>query len=171
MPASYDGRVVRPGESGRWALPLEPLVTDPGGMSEHPRVVVGIDGSPPSQLALDWAVDYVRQTEGTLDLVTCWVPAPVVGLPPLVATYDPEPAAGALLAETVDTMDLPPDRIRRHIVQGHAAVALVAQSATADLLVVGARGLGGFAGLLLGSVSTHCVHHAKCPVVVVPDRS
>ncbi len=54
--------------------------------------------------------------------------------------------------------------------EGHAADVLCAEATGADLLVVGSRGLGGFRGLLLGSVSQQVVHHAPCPVVVVPGR-
>ena len=55
--------------------------------------------------------------------------------------------------------------------QGHPANVLVAEAHGADLLVVGSRGLGGFKGLLLGSVSQQCAHHATCPVAIVPNGS
>jgi nucleotide-binding universal stress UspA family protein len=56
------------------------------------------------------------------------------------------------------------------LVEGQPADALCAEAEGAELLVVGSRGLGGFHGLLVGSVSQQCVHHAPCPVVVVPHR-
>jgi len=63
--------------------------------------------------------------------------------------------------------------IERRVVEGRPAAVLVNESQGADLLVVGSRGHGGFAGLLLGSVSQQCAHHAACPVVIVhrgPER-
>jgi nucleotide-binding universal stress UspA family protein len=59
--------------------------------------------------------------------------------------------------------------IRPKVVEGIAAQMLLDASAGADLLVVGSRGHGGFVEALLGSVGQHCVHHAKCPVVVIRD--
>jgi nucleotide-binding universal stress UspA family protein len=63
-----------------------------------------------------------------------------------------------------------PVEIRPKVVEGNPAAALLAASAGAELLVLGSRGHGGFVEALLGSVSQHCVHHAKCPVVVIRGR-
>jgi nucleotide-binding universal stress UspA family protein len=136
----------------------------------HPHVVVGVDGSDAARLAFVWASDYVRKAGGTVHAVLAWHFDPVpVGpgvLPP--PPYDAENAARNVLDETVDALGNPPPYLRRSVVQGSAAQVLLEQARHADLLVVGSRGRGGFTGLLLGSVSMHCVHHATCPVVVVP---
>ena len=67
---------------------------------------------------------------------------------------------------------LPPAvRVTCHVAHGAAARRIIESAARVDLLVVGARGLGGFAGLVLGSVSDQCVRYASCPVLVVRDRS
>jgi len=58
--------------------------------------------------------------------------------------------------------------VERTVVEGAAAPALIEAAEGADLLVVGSRGRGGFAGLLLGSVGQQCAHHAPCPLVIVP---
>jgi len=63
--------------------------------------------------------------------------------------------------------DEPPVLVRAHVKQGRPAKVLIEESATADLLVVGKRGHGGFVGLVLGSVSQHVAAYAKCPVTVV----
>jgi nucleotide-binding universal stress UspA family protein len=60
-------------------------------------------------------------------------------------------------------------QIRTHVVQGHPAQVLMDAAAGAQMLVVGSRGHGTFAGILLGSVSQHCVQHAPCPVTVIPQ--
>jgi hypothetical protein len=81
----------------------------------------------------------------------------------LAAAADSE---AARLKEEIVPNDVP---TTWDVVQGHAAWKLIDMSKGADLLVVGSRGHGGFVGAMLGSVSQHCVIHARCPVVVVPD--
>jgi nucleotide-binding universal stress UspA family protein len=131
------------------------------------RVVVGIDGSPGSKKALRWACDYVDAVDGVLDLVGVWTQKVTYGLPPVRMTYDPRPAHLSQLEEARAVATLDPDQVLVDSVQGAAGPALVRRARDADLLVVGARGLGGVTGMLLGSVSSYCVHHSTVPVVVV----
>ena len=79
-----------------------------------------------------------------------------------------EKALAETVADVVGTQDKPVE-VRPTVAEGPAAQVLLAAAAGAELLVVGSRGHGGFAGMLLGSVSQHCAHHAPCPVVVIPD--
>jgi nucleotide-binding universal stress UspA family protein len=138
------------------------------------RIVVGVDGSAASVQALRWAVEQARLTGGTVCAVTAWEYPTTYGWAP--ASPDDEDWAGAtekLLSETVrdalgDDSSVP---VRTKVVEGQSARVLLDESAGADLLVVGSRGRGGFAGLLLGSVSQHCVQHANCPIVVLPPAS
>jgi nucleotide-binding universal stress UspA family protein len=134
-------------------------------------IVVGVDGSDHARRALRWAIDEAKLRGATLHLVHSWRFPPPVPLPDGgLAPADIEGVAQAVLD---DASALVPDgvAIRREIAADHPAHSLVRASEGADLLVVGARGLGGFKGLLLGSVSEQVVHHARCPVVIVPgDR-
>lgn len=130
-------------------------------------VVVGVDGSPDSQIAAEWAAAYANRNGSTLELVSVWQTPSYYGFPMVVPDFDPGAGAQTILQRTASSLDLPEDRIRTTRFEGVAAHVLVELSKHADLLVVGSRGLGGFTGLLLGSVGAHCVHHAHCPVVVV----
>lgn len=143
-------------------------------MSENgPRIVVGVDGSPGSRAALRWALRYAEQTGGEITGVLAWAPpnfTEPAPMPPLMSDDELRMRAEKGLREIVDevTAALPTSvPIRREVVRGHAAGVLLDQVKHADLLVVGSRGHGGFAGALLGSVSRHCVTHAPCTVVVV----
>jgi nucleotide-binding universal stress UspA family protein len=146
-------------------------------------IVVGVDGSNESMEALRWALGEARLRGTGVRAVRVWeypFVAPsaewTLGAPtPKPLAVDPQQVrrlAETQLAQAVS--DVEPDaaavRIEQHVIEGHPARALVEASKGADLLVVGSRGHGGFGGLLLGSVSQACVHHARCPVVVVRPR-
>jgi nucleotide-binding universal stress UspA family protein len=137
------------------------------------RIVVGIDGSDQSKEALRWALDEARLRGASLEVVYAWTMPVYVGYGAAAgAVMDPaelREAAQEKIETTVEEVvggksDV---KIERKAVEGLAAAALVDEADGADLLVVGSRGHGGFAGLLLGSVSQQCSQHAPCPVVIV----
>jgi nucleotide-binding universal stress UspA family protein len=133
----------------------------------RPLIVVGVDGSDESVKATAWAAEQARATGGTLELLIVWARPTSYGVPLVVGGYNPEQEARTVVEKTASGIDLPAERMRAHIVNAAPATALVERSKSADLLVVGSRGHGGFAELLLGSVSDYCVHNARCTVVVV----
>ncbi|MDR2985770.1 MAG: universal stress protein [Nocardiopsaceae bacterium] len=154
--------------------------TEPSALGEtapadgQETVIVGVDGSPSSKEALAWAARYAAATGATLRAVLAWHYPSAAGLPPVGHTPEPvtsqvEQSRYEILDNAIETAcrDLPPPRIDRKVVYGHPAQALIDESRNADLLVVGSHGHGGFTGMMLGSVSTHCVTHASCPVTVV----
>jgi nucleotide-binding universal stress UspA family protein len=142
--------------------------TDTG--SERGRIIVGVDGSPSSVQALRWAVEQARLTGAPVCAVCAWdLPAS----PTLLAVEEDIDCREEGVRPVLDgaikdaTGDAEAVSVQREVVCGHPAEVLVNASTDAGLLVVGSRGHGGFAGLLLGSVSQHVVAHASCPVVVV----
>jgi len=144
--------------------------------SDAMTVVVGVDGSEGSHRALRWAAAEAAVRGDALELVHVWDP-PQSYAPVDMEVYapDPEPIRGAsqqLLDDLVATArELAPGiEVRGSLVPGPPAHALLESARTADLLVVGSRGLGGFKSLLLGSVSQQVTHHAPCPVVIVPEQ-
>jgi nucleotide-binding universal stress UspA family protein len=139
------------------------------------RIVVGIDGSEHSQKALRWAVEEARVRGASLEVVHAWnVPSvcsyPYTGMP--LEPKSLEDAARTTLDTSVDRVDTTglAHPVERILSIGAPAETLLASSKGADLVVVGSRGHGGFAGLLLGSVSQQVEHHAHCPVVIVPPK-
>jgi len=134
------------------------------------RIVVGVDGSPASKAALRWAVRQAELTGGSVDALIAWQHPVGYGWPsPVLQSFDFVGSARQALADAVtQTVGATPQvDIRQHVVQDHPAAALLKAADGAELLVVGNRGHGGFTETLLGSVSQHCVHHARCPVIVV----
>lgn len=138
------------------------------------RIVVGVDGSEGAAEALHFALKEARLRGATLCIVTAWdTPAAVYAGMAYVPTFDlseieEQAATERLTAALALVGDDPGVPIETVAVQGQAADVLVAQAEGADLLVVGTRGHGGFANLLLGSVSQQVAHHADVPVAVVP---
>ncbi|HST48520.1 universal stress protein [Jatrophihabitans sp.] len=137
------------------------------------RIVVGVDGSEQSKLALRWAGTLSEWTGAAIHAVTAWhIPASfawAAGSSYVPPEMDPQADAERMLKEVLAEVFAtdPPREVQAVVCEGSAAQALLEHSDSSSLLVVGSRGHGGFAGLLLGSVSSHCAEHAKCPVLVV----
>jgi nucleotide-binding universal stress UspA family protein len=137
-------------------------------------IVVGVDGSDSSIRALRWAANQAKLTGASLTVVTTWEFPPTFGwAPPYPSDFDPDKDARKALQKNVDAV-LGPDPevpVQLDVVEGHPSSVLVEKAKDAELLVVGSRGHGAFAGMLLGSVSEYCAAHAACPVVIVrnPD--
>jgi nucleotide-binding universal stress UspA family protein len=134
------------------------------------RIVVGVDGSTSSMTALRWAIRQARLTGSVVEAVTAWRLPSTYGLaPPAVGAMDFEGDAHKILTDALNEVsgEAPDVVICPSVRQGHAADVLNRAARGADLLVVGSRGHGEFAGALLGSVSQHCLHHAPCPVLVI----
>jgi nucleotide-binding universal stress UspA family protein len=140
------------------------------------RIVVGVDGSENSRRALEWAIEEAKIRRAQLTVVSAWqIPNVVLSSTVATAAYDSDVWKSAA-TETLDTMLRAVDSdglsagLDRQVVEGPPAKMLLDVAKGADLIVVGSRGRGGFAGLLLGSVSQQVAHHADCPVVIVPHE-
>jgi nucleotide-binding universal stress UspA family protein len=140
------------------------------------RIVVGVDGSEHSRTALEWAIAEAKIRRARLTVVSGWeTPTAVLASPVAALVFEPESwevAAAETLEATlksVDVSDLPAG-LDRQVLQGPAAKVLLDAGHDADMIVVGSRGRGGFAGLLLGSVSQQVAQHAPLPVVIVPHE-
>lgn len=138
-------------------------------MDAEGKVVVGVDGSDSSVEALRLAARLAPGLGARVHAVACW------HFPEMYAGYIPpdfeafEASAAKVLAQSIEKAFGPdvPETLTSELVRGPAPATLVDAAAGAAMLVVGRRGHGGFMGLHLGSVSTACVAHAECPVLVV----
>lgn len=140
-------------------------------------IVVGIDGSEQSSRALRWALDHASALNARLVAIQAWsVPVTAYGGAVYVTPVDPddfERATRTSLEATVAAIQggVPEGvEVEWRTAEGTPAAVLLdaARKERAALLVVGSRGHGGFAGLLLGSVSATLTHHARCPLLIVP---
>ncbi|MGX4688047.1 universal stress protein [Streptomyces sp. JNUCC 63] len=133
---------------------------------QPPYFVVGVDGSAHSAAAVDLAFEEAALRGAVLRALYVWHP-------PVLDIFDEHTAVQErrrVLSETVAgrTAAHPEVELRHEVVRGHPVQVLTEASAHALGLVVGTRGLGGFSGMLLGSVSQGVLHHARCPVITVP---
>jgi nucleotide-binding universal stress UspA family protein len=142
-------------------------------VSTWKTVLVGVDGSRGSRKALTWAAAEAAEHGADLVVLRVWEPTllPPAGSGSVSGREAPPLSQGAAdeLLEIIkeELGENPPVRAQPVVKQGRPAEVLIEQSAAADLLVVGTRGHGGFAGLVLGSVSQHVAAYAQCSVTVV----
>ncbi|MEU5778289.1 universal stress protein [Streptomyces venezuelae] len=136
-------------------------------------VITAVDGSDHSLKALEWALDAARRRGAELLVVHIradYVKAlPVPGVPPVMPSVDEVPVLASVQEALESRADMP--SVRYSTLDGSPASTLIELADDAQLLVLGSRGRGGFASLLLGSVSRACTARAACPVVVVPHAA
>lgn len=137
-------------------------------------IAVGVDGSESSTCALRLAADEACRHDVVLHVVRAWsmrtVPRPLgcpPGRVPSIVEFEQEALRHTHALVAAELGDPPRCPVQVHVVHAPPPQALIAASRKARLIVVGHRGRGGFAGLLLGSVAEQCVRHAHCPVLVV----
>jgi nucleotide-binding universal stress UspA family protein len=141
-----------------------------------PGITVGVDGSAQGQRALEWAIKEAGLRGAPLTVLAVhqvagnhWTGKPEVYPSDQPETDKMRQAAQDTAQKAVDAAGGPaPASVTVRAVSGIAAQELINASRDSDLVVVGSRGGGGFAKLMMGSVSSQVVHHASCPVVVIP---
>jgi nucleotide-binding universal stress UspA family protein len=141
-------------------------------------ITVGIDGSHSSRRALEWAMKEAAARKSSLTVLTVhevaasgWTFNPMILPGDELIVHKARQRAEETVAKTAAELGWSqPASVTVRAVNGFAAQELIEASRDADLLVVGSRGMGGFARLLLGSVSDKVTRHAHCPVVVVRDQ-
>jgi len=137
---------------------------------KEPRLMVGVDGSPSSVEAVEWAAGQAERTGAVVELVLAWqFPAGYGAALSIPSDWDPAADGQGILDKVLAPVQAghPDVSFRSTVVEGHPSQVLEARSDQADLLVLGCRGHGDLTGMLLGSVSEYCVVHARCPVLVV----
>jgi nucleotide-binding universal stress UspA family protein len=131
------------------------------------RIVVGVDGSDHGNAALRWAVDEAKAHAAEIVAVFAWQ-LPLIGIPGAFDREELEKLCMNFLEETVAAViPAPQVPITKLVAHGDVSASLIEAAKNADMLVLGSRGRGGFAGLKLGSVSSECVQHAACPVAII----
>lgn len=143
-----------------------------------PGIVVGVDGSPNSERALDWAMRQAAAVHAPLTVIAVhevpksyWGGIPVIGPADEALLGKLRQAAEEMTQRAASQLDAgAPASVTVHALSGFVVKELVDASQDADLVVVGARGGSGFARVVMGSVSNEVVQHSACPVVIVPHK-
>jgi nucleotide-binding universal stress UspA family protein len=150
-------------------IDAEEQVMTVGPDSGEGRIVVGVDGSGHSLHALRWAAHFAAIFGARLDVVAAWEYPQSYGWAAIAPEWDPGQDMAKVLEDAVRAVfgDQRPAGLQLQVREGGAAKVLLHACEGAVMLVVGSRGHGGFAGLLLGSVSANVAEHASCPVFIV----
>lgn len=137
--------------------------------SDHSRIVVGVDGSESSLAALRRAARMAVALGTSVEAVTVWHVPVSFSEYPIALGANPAEDARSVLNTALDTVfgAQRPAWLHGYLAEGNAAKVLIDESENAQMLILGSRGHGGFVGLLLGSVSSACAEHARCPVLIM----
>jgi nucleotide-binding universal stress UspA family protein len=140
-----------------------------GPVNGDTRIVVGVDGSRPSEQALRWSAHIAAMLSARLEAVTAWEYPASYGWAAVSPDWNPARDMENVAADSIQAVfgDQPPDGLQVQVREGGAAKVLLDACQGAVMLVVGSRGHGGFSGLLLGSVSANVAEHAPCPVLII----
>lgn len=138
-------------------------------------IVVGHDGSSAAHEAMRWAVEEGRLRHQVVHVVRAWVLSGVIrdmgGIAAGVPSFDEAGSwVEAQLQESLATCQPQGVEVHMHVIHEASTDVILAAAATADLVVLGNRGRGGFAGAIIGTVAENVVRHAPCTVVVVRTR-
>ena len=145
-------------------------------------IVVGIDNSPGSALALEWALNEGMLRKCPVRAITCWSLPPLYGVdvamvagldPAEIERYSAEMLLRAVTEATgkIGKAKLANTTIEQVVLAGLPSQQIILESKGAEMVVVGSRGRGGFLGLLLGSTATQVIQHVTCPVVVCREET
>ena len=139
-------------------------------MTTDAPIVVGVDGSPTSVLALQEGARLAGALDAPLVAVTAWRYPPFFGKQP-GAAWSPETDANDILDHAINDAfgEAPPEGLATEARHGYPVDVLLDAAKSARMLVVGNRGRGGFSGLMLGSVSAKLAEYAACPVLIIHD--
>jgi nucleotide-binding universal stress UspA family protein len=158
--------------SARAACPVVVLRGPAGLAAEHAAVVIGVDGHLSSEAVVEFGFDYASRRSVPLRAVLCWHPDTLAELRWRTRAPTPSQSEAWLAEALAGWQEKYPDVVvHSGVVREHPVAGLVAASTAQDLLVVGSHGRHALAGTLLGSVSQGVLHHATCPVAVVPSAT